>query len=170
MIGHLRSRANDEGLDVETVVGNAEFPPRLQFEAVIERLVLWTLPDPGATVAAWRRVAPGGRLVCFEGVWGAADKVEALRARARRRLHRLLGRPPEHHGSLNPTVEGQLPYSRGMSPNSIVEVVEAAGWGSVRLERLRDVEWARAMLLPPLERMLGVTPELAVIADDTAVP
>jgi len=57
-----------------------------------------------------------------------------------------------------------------MSPNSIVEVVEAAGWGSVRLERLRDVEWARAMMLTPLERMLGVTPELAVIADDTAVP
>jgi hypothetical protein len=49
-------------------------------------------------------------------------------------------------------------------------VVEAAGWRSVRLERLRDVEWARAMVLPPLERMLGVTPEFAIIADDTAGP
>jgi hypothetical protein len=53
-----------------------------------------------------------------------------------------------------------------MSPNSIVEVVEEAGWRSVRLERLRDVEWARAMMLPPLERMLGVTPEFVVVADD----
>src|SRR3712207_4368777 len=105
-------------------------------EASLARVALWSLED---------RPRPA-----FSTGWGAADKVEALRARARRRLHRLLGRPPEHHGSLNPTVEGQLPYSRGMSPNSIVEVVEAAGWGSVRLERVRDVEWARAMMLTPL--------------------
>ena len=48
-----------------------------------------------------------------------------------------------------------------------VGVVEAAGWDYVRLERLRDVEWVRAMMLPPLERMLWVTPEFVVVADDT---
>ncbi|MDQ3913315.1 MAG: class I SAM-dependent methyltransferase, partial [Actinomycetota bacterium] len=115
MLEHLRSRAADEGLDVETVVGNAESPPQLPFDAVVERLLLWTLPDPEATVGAWRHVAPGGRLVCFEGVWGAADKVEALRGRGRRYLHRLLRRPPEHHGSLDRSVLEQLPYSQGMS-------------------------------------------------------
>jgi hypothetical protein len=57
-----------------------------------------------------------------------------------------------------------------MSPKSIVEAVEAAGWRSVQLERLRDVEWARAMMLPPLERILGVTPEFAIIADDDSRP
>jgi hypothetical protein len=121
-------------------------------------------------VAAWRRVAAGGRLVCFEGVWGAADKVEALRGRGRRYLHRLLRRPPEHHGSLDPSILGKLPFHRGMSPNSVVEVVEAAGWRSVRLERLRDIEWVRAMMLPPLERTLGVTPEFVVTADDPGDP
>jgi len=34
------------------------------------------------------------------------------------------------------------------------------------LERLRDVEWAQKMMLPPLERILGVTPEFAIVADD----
>ena len=168
MLKHLRSHAADEGLDVETVVGDAESPPQVPFDAVVERLLLWTLPDPEVTLAAWRRVAAGGRLVCFEGVWGVADKVEALRARGRRYLHWLLRRPPEHHGALDPAVQGQLPYSQGMSPNSVVEVVKAAGWRSVRLERLRDVEWVRAVMLPPLERMLGVTPEFVVVADDTA--
>jgi hypothetical protein len=33
-------------------------------------------------------------------------------------LHRLLGRPPEHHGPLDPALLGQLPHSRGMSPKS----------------------------------------------------
>ena len=166
MVERLRSRADEAGLDIEVIVGNAESPPQLPFDAVVERLVLWTLPFPVATVAAWRRVAPGGRLVCFEGVWGVADKLETLRARGRRYLHRLLRRPPEHHGALNRSVLDQLPFHRGMSPNSVVEVVEVAGWRSVRLERLRDVEWAQAMMLPPLERMLGVTPEFVVVADD----
>ena len=36
----------------------------------VERHLLWTLPDPGAALAEWRRVvAPGGRIVCFEGQW-----------------------------------------------------------------------------------------------------
>jgi SAM-dependent methyltransferase len=170
MVERLRSRADDEGLDIKVVVGDASSPPQLPFDAVVERLVLWTLPHPAASVAAWRRAAPGGRLVCFEGVWGVADKIEALRGRSRRYLHRLLRRPPEHHGALDRSILDQLPFHQGMSPNSAVEVVEAGGWRSVRLERLRDVEWARAMMLPPLERILGVTPEFAVIADDLEAP
>ncbi len=170
MLERLRLKAADENFDIEIVEGRAEAPPQLAFDAVVERLLLWTLPHPEATVAAWRRVATGGRLVCFEGIWGVADKVEALRGRGRRYLHHLLRRPPEHHGSLDPAVRGQLPFHRGMSPNSIVEVVEAAGWRSVRLERLRDVEWAQVMMLPPLERMLGVTPEFVVVADDSGSP
>src|SRR5215212_10034868 len=100
MLERLRSRAVDEGLEVEIVEGPADSPPRLRFDAVVERLLLWTLPHPETTVALWRRVAPGGRLICFEGVWGSADKVEALRGRGRRYFHRLLRRPPEHHGAL----------------------------------------------------------------------
>src|SRR5918998_1699502 len=69
MIERLHSRAADEELELETVVGQAESPPQFSFDAVVERLLLWTLPDPEATVAAWRRVAPGGRLLCYEGVW-----------------------------------------------------------------------------------------------------
>ena len=34
------------------------------------------------------------------------------------------------------------------------------------LERLREVEWVRSMKSPPLERILGVTPEFAVVAKD----
>jgi SAM-dependent methyltransferase len=166
MLGRLRSRAADEGLDIEIVEGRAESPPQLAFDAVVERLLLWTLPHPEATVAAWRQAAPGGRLVCFEGVWGeGADKVEKLRARGRRYLHRFQRRSPEHHGAYDPSIVDELPFRQGMSPNSIIGTVEAAGWHSVRLERLRDVEWARTMLLPPLERILWVTPEFAVVAD-----
>jgi 2-polyprenyl-3-methyl-5-hydroxy-6-metoxy-1,4-benzoquinol methylase len=55
MLERLRLRAADEGLGIEIVEGRAESPPQLPFDAVIERLLLWTLPHPEATVAAWRR-------------------------------------------------------------------------------------------------------------------
>ena len=81
MLESLHLRAVDEELDIEIVQGRAESPPNLAFPAVVEHLLLWTLPRPEATVVTWRRVAAGERLVCFEGVWGVADKVEALRGR-----------------------------------------------------------------------------------------
>lgn len=43
--------------------------------------------------------------------------------------------------------------------------VEAAGWGTPRLERLADVEWTRRLALPPFDRLLGVTPSFVVIAE-----
>ncbi len=46
----------------------------------------------------------------------------------------------------------------------LVELVEAAGWGPARLERLRDVEWALLLGQPPAARLLGATPRYAVVA------
>jgi hypothetical protein len=46
----------------------------------------------------------------------------------------------------------------------VIELVEGAGWGPARLERLRDVEWTRRLGLPPASRLLGVSPRYAVVA------
>ncbi|MGH9063456.1 MAG: class I SAM-dependent methyltransferase [Acidimicrobiales bacterium] len=164
MLGRLRASAGREGLDVAVVEGRADEPPEGPFGAVVERHLLWTLPDPGAALAAWRRVCPDGRLVVFEGLWGAADPVEALRARARKGLRRLRGTPPDHHGHYDPGVLSELPLSRGTTPDLVVEAVERAGWGPARLEQLPDVAWARLLHQSPLERALRVTPQFLVRA------
>jgi len=164
MLERLREGAASEGLEVEVVQAGAEAPPAGPFDAVIERHLLWTLPDPGAALAAWRAVAPEGRLVLFEGLWGAADQVEALRGQAREQLRRLRGEPDHHHDRYDPLVLEELPLARGTHPDRVVELVEAAGWGPARLVRLRDIEWAQLLGLPPSARLLGVTPRFAVVA------
>lgn len=40
------------------------------FDAVVNRYVLWTLPDPKRALAEWWRVLkPGGRVVIIDGTW-----------------------------------------------------------------------------------------------------
>jgi SAM-dependent methyltransferase len=164
MLDRLREAAERERLQVEVVEGGAETPPPGPFDAVVERHLLWTLPDPGAALAAWRAVAPAGRLVLFEGLWGGADPVERLREQAREGLRRLRGEPDHHHDHYDPAVWEALPLADGTHPDRLVELVEEAGWGPARLERLRDVEWAQLLGVAPAARLLGVAPRFAVVA------
>jgi SAM-dependent methyltransferase len=164
MLDRLRESAARDGLEIEVVEAGAETPPPGPFDAVIERHLLWTLPDPGAALAAWRAVAPAGRLVLFEGLWGRADPVERLRGQAREGLRKLRGDPDHHHDRYEPAIWEALPLAGGTHPDRVVELVEEAGWGPARLERLGDVEWAQLLGLPPSARLLGVAPRFAVVA------
>jgi SAM-dependent methyltransferase len=82
-------------LAVSWLVGDAAAPPLPAgaFDVVLERHVLWALPDPAAALAAWSRLLrPHGVLVLIEGRWWtgaglAADDV--------RRLLTAAGRPAE---------------------------------------------------------------------------
>jgi SAM-dependent methyltransferase len=164
MLARLRESAEREGLTVEVVEGGAEQPPPGPFDAVIERHLLWTLPDPLAALAAWREAAPAGRLVLFEGLWGKVDPIERLRQQAREGWRRLRGEPDHHHGHYEAALVAELPLAAGAHPDRIIGLVERTGWGPARLERLRDVEWAQLLALPPANRLLGVAPRLAISA------
>src|SRR6266511_3958234 len=151
-------------LSLEAVEGGAEHPPPGQFDAVIERHLLWTLPDPAAALTAWRQAAPEGRLVLFEGLWGRVDPIERLRQQAREGWRRLRREPDHHHGHYDAELVAELPLATGAHPDEFIRLVEQAGWGPARMERLRDVEWAQLLALPPANRLLGVVPRLAISA------
>jgi len=164
MLDRLRAAAAAEGLDVAVVHAPAHEVPA-GFDAVMERHLLWTLPDPGAALRAWRGAAPGGRLVAVESLWGDADVLEALRGRVRDRLRRWRGAAPDHHGPYPGAARAALPLGTGTHPRAVAELVAGAGWRNVRLVRLRDVEWAGRLELGLPERLVGVTPRFAVVAD-----
>jgi len=163
MLARLGAAADAEQLRVQVVVGPAELPPA-DFDAVMERHLLWTLPDPVAALRAWRAAAPAGRLVAFESLWGDADPLERLRGRGREWLRRARGGAPDHHGAYPEAVRASLPWGSGTSPRRVTEAVAEAGWRTARLVRLRDVEWASTAELPLPERLIGVAPRFAVVA------
>jgi SAM-dependent methyltransferase len=165
MLERLTQKAENLGVQISTVKGRADSPPPGPFDVVMERHLMWTLPEPAKSMAAWRAVAADGRLLAFEGIWGGIDRTERLRQMARAGLQRLRRVPPAHHGPYPESVTAQLHFTEGLHPNDAVTSVEAAGWHEIRLHRLRDVEWARSLALPPVDRLLGVPPLYVIVAE-----
>ena len=159
-----RARDKLSGLEVEFVLGPADRPPTGPFDAVVERNIMWTNHDPVGTLSAWREVTtPGGRLLLLEGIEGGP--MHEIRGWAADLARRALGVPHEHHDHYGPEVLAALPLAGAPSPAPLVEAVRLAGWSGVRLERLRDVEWARRLAPPRLLGLLEATPLFAVIAE-----
>jgi SAM-dependent methyltransferase len=166
MLARLKESAAREGLTIETAHAPADQPPEGPFDAVVERLALWTLPDPDRALGAWRNVTkPGGRLIAFEGLWTGGGYGDAIRRRGRSLLHRLRRSTPEHHAPYPQELLQTLPLANNPSPERILAQIESAGWRNPRLTQLRDVEFARVASLPRAEQLLGATREYAIEAE-----
>jgi len=166
MLARLSEKAKSRGLEIALVEANAADPPRGDFEAVVERHLVWTLPEPRATLEAWHESAPSGRVVLLESIWGAAERPEEkLRSAARDVLKWLRKVPPDHHGQYAPELLFELPFGSGASPEMLVSLVESTSWGSARVERLRDVDWATTEAFASVvDRLVGVPRRFAVVA------
>lgn len=165
MLERLGRKAQERGLAIETVLGPADRPPAGPFDAVIERHLLWTLPDPAGTLARWREVAPGGRLVLYEGSWGRSGAARRLRGRVADAARSVLSVAPDHHGEYDEDLVASLPLAGGMAPETLVRVATQAGWRAPRIERLRDIEWANARSSHPVLGRIESVPRFALIAD-----
>jgi SAM-dependent methyltransferase len=165
MLAQAERKAAARGLPLRTRVGPATDPPDGPFDAVVERHVLWTTPDPVAALASWRRAAPGGRLLLLEGVFardGLGWRARGVAADAVRRILRIRH---DHHASYDPDLLASLPLAHASSPVPLLEAAEHGGWRGVRIQRLRDVEWARRIATPWPLGWLEAAPQFAVIAE-----
>lgn len=158
MLARLEDKAEQRGLAVTTHNGPAAEPPPGPFDAVVQRHLQWTLPDPPGALAAWREAAPEGRLLVFESLWGRADRAAGRRQELRRLYRRATGRAGAHHAPYDERIREAVPFGRGLHPDELIPLVEEAGWGPPTIRRLRDVEWARQLAKPPAERLLGTFP------------
>ncbi len=166
MLSKARAKADANGVELTFVVGPAAGPPRGPFDAIMERHVVWTMPDPVTVLRAWRDVVvPGGRLVLFEGVWGADAPTQKVKDAAAGALRRVLGVEDHHHAPYPADVLAQLPLARMTSPIPLIDVVHEAGWRGLRIQRLRDVEWASMQHERWPLGWLEQRPRYALIAD-----
>jgi SAM-dependent methyltransferase len=166
MLGRAGEKARARDVALTLIEGRAESPPAGPFDAVIERHVVWTLPDPVAALAAWLDVVrPGGRLVLLEGSWGGEGPLVAAKDLVSSAVRRVIGGAEHHHGAYPTDVVAALPLSGTRSPAPFIDAVRAAGWRGVRLYRLRDVDWAVERREPWPMGWLERRPRYAVVAE-----
>ncbi len=166
MLARAKEKAAERGLQLSFVVGPADAPPAGPFDAIVERHVLWTMPDPFATLRAWREaVRPGGRLVLLEAIFGGDDVAARVRRGTAEVVKRALSVPESHHAPYPEDVIASLPFSRLTSAAPVIAAVYQAGWRSAQIARLRDIEWARRLQAPWPLGWLEQVPHVALTAD-----
>lgn len=171
MIYEASDRAERHGLPAEFVRGDAEALPfeSGSFDVVTNRIVIWTLPNPGVAVREWERVLrPGGRIVLFgnhsEHILPVPRPVVRATASLRRRLS---GKPPVQGfgGGFQrewTSASGELPFLHA-PPQKIKSLFDAAGLEETEVTDLsrRFGEERRVFLLKrttPWHAVTGVKP------------
>jgi ubiquinone/menaquinone biosynthesis C-methylase UbiE len=120
------------------------------YDAVVTRHLVWTLVNPHAAFAEWRRVLkPGGRLLVMDGDWINAP----LTGRLMRALAERLAPRDGMHGGVDMAEHDQLAaqvhYSAGLTAAKLAADLAAHGFSSMRRHSVRPIYW-RGMRKAPL--------------------
>lgn len=79
MLAQARAKNDARGLAATFMTGDAEaLPfPDASFDVVVNRHLLWTLPQPERALAEWSRVlVPGGKMVVIDGDFTCANRAQ----------------------------------------------------------------------------------------------
>jgi ubiquinone/menaquinone biosynthesis C-methylase UbiE len=101
MLAVAQRKAEGSGLPVTFRLGDAEAPPRDggPYDVILERHVIWTLPQPREAVRAWQELLkPGGLLILIEGIFAMSDRTVYPQLQAQ--LPLFGGRPGEELAAL----------------------------------------------------------------------
>ena len=78
MLERAKKKADEKGLDIEFMIADAENLPfdDGEFDAVINRHLLWTLPNPQKAINEWSRVIKrGGKVVAISPIDVDVDEI-----------------------------------------------------------------------------------------------
>jgi ubiquinone/menaquinone biosynthesis C-methylase UbiE len=117
MLAAAQQKAASSGLLVTFRPGDAEAPPTdgAPYDVILERHVIWTLPQPTEAVQTWRALLkPGGLLILIEGIFEVSDR------------------------TVYPQLAAQLPLYGGRPGEELVALLAEAGFTRTAVRPLMD--------------------------------
>ena len=143
MLKRANKKAMDRGVELEFKLGDAENLPfeTGSFDAIVNRAVLWTLPDPKKALTEWRRVLkPGGRL-CF---FLHEPHPDGMSHRVRKQIGNLFilifeGRNPWNSLYDSGKLGVELPFRGGVEPSVITKLLEEGGFEMISAEPMVEI-------------------------------
>ena len=117
MLAAAQHKAASSGLPVTFRRGDAEAPPPdgAPYDVILERHVIWTLPQPREALRAWQALlTPGGLLVLIEGIFEMSDR------------------------TVYPHLEAHLPLFGGRPGEELATLLAAEGFIGTAVKPLMD--------------------------------
>ena len=151
MLEQAREKAKARNLKAQFLLGDAEAleVEDNNFDVVINRLLLWTLPQPEIALREWIRVLkPGGKIVIVDGVWRGitlGDKVKAFLGNLLILLQERRNPWSELYGK---QVDEQLPFAAEGKPEAIMSLMKELGLQNIRLLDMTEVMEAQNSITP----------------------
>lgn len=155
MLERARERAARDGFEAAFTACDAEALPfhDASFDVVTNRVMIWSLPNPGVAVREWDRVLrPGGRIVLFGN--HPEDPTRSAGERIVRRLYGIARRVRRGGAAMNLDADTQqawddaktdLPF-RHAPPSKIQALFDAAGFEETRvLEVAEEIDQWRTL-------------------------
>jgi ubiquinone/menaquinone biosynthesis C-methylase UbiE len=135
MLQQAQRHASGVQPSMRLVRGDAEDLPfgAAQFDAVVARNVLWTLPNPEQALAQWRAALRiGGRLVIADGQWNTPDARGLLRRWYERctKLHSY-GRSVLRYPLIYGRVKRALPLFAGVTAPMMASLLRQHGFDDI---------------------------------------
>jgi ubiquinone/menaquinone biosynthesis C-methylase UbiE len=124
MLAEAQRKAESSGLAVTFRLGDAEAPPPdgAPYDVIVERHVIWTLPQPTDAIRAWHALLkPGGVLMLIEGIFEMSDRQVYQHIAAHLPLYG--GRPGEELAAL---LEAE-----GFVQTAVMPLMEATLWTEI---------------------------------------
>src|SRR5262245_18773277 len=142
MLAEARRKTDGTGLAVTFQRGDAEAPPGdgAPFGVILERHVLWTLPQPREAMRAWQALLrPGCLLILIEGIFEMSDRTVYPQLEAQLPLYG--GRPGEELAALL--------VAEGFVQTAVRPLMDAALWLETPTRPRFIVMGRRALDVPP---------------------
>jgi SAM-dependent methyltransferase len=120
MLAEARRKTEGTGLPVTFQLGDAEAPPPdgAPYDVILERHVIWTLPQPREAVRTWQALLkPGGLLILIEGIFEMSDR------------------------TVYPQLEAQLPLYGGRPGEELAMLLESEGFVQTAVRPLMDARF-----------------------------
>lgn len=156
MLGVARGRALDAGLVVTWLEGDAAAPPvpEASFDAIVARHLIWTLPDPGRAVAAWRSaVVPGGLVAVIDGWYPRRPFPLRLAGDLAGRWLERHPSPGAHEHPYRADQLARLPLAHQLGTAAIAAALTDGGLERVRVRSLREIDRVERAHQGALERL-----------------
>lgn len=168
MLEIAKDKAKTREVDIKFGIGDAEKLPEEsnKFDLVVNRHLVWTLPNPEKALREWIRVLkPGGKLVIIDGDWFYENRIYDIK----RFMGKLLiaitefKNPWNRKNDYSKDLAAKLPMMKDENSRNLYNIVKSTGLKDIKIIKLDDLEKIEKKAMPFKQKLLNPYKRMIII-------